>query len=110
MDTSLRKLYPWFPALGLLVGGLVIVAYYKDQFREWKAWQREYVKDELARAVTPVQRADAARIPVEIRKFVLPELGRVARCTSCHVTVEDASYAGLRLPLAYHPNHERHPF
>ena len=24
------------PSLGLLVGGLVIVGYYKDQFREWK--------------------------------------------------------------------------
>jgi mono/diheme cytochrome c family protein len=110
MDTSLRKFYPWFTALGLLVGGLVIAAYYKDQFREWKAWQREYAKAELARATTPRQRADAARIPIEIRQFVLPELDRVDRCTSCHVAVEDASYAGLRLPLAYHPNHDRHPF
>src|SRR5450759_1086487 len=110
MDTSLRKFYPWFTALGLLVGGLVIVAYYKDQFREWKTWQREYVKAELARAATPVQRADAARIPVEIRQFILPELDRVDRCTSCHAAVEDPSYAGLRVPLAYHPNHDRHPF
>jgi mono/diheme cytochrome c family protein len=110
MDASLRKFYPWFTALGLLAGGLVIAAYYKDQFREWKAWQREYVKAELARAATPSQRADAARIPVEIRQFVLPELDRVDRCTSCHIAVEDPSYAGLRLPLAYHPNHDRHPF
>lgn len=110
MDTSLRKFYPWFTALGLLVGGLVIAAYYKDQFREWKTWQRQYIKDELARAATPGQRADAARIPVEIRQFVVPELDRVDRCTTCHVAVEDPSYAGLRLPLAYHPNHDRHPF
>jgi cytochrome c551/c552 len=110
MDTSLRKLYPWFMALSLLVGGLVIAAYYKDQFREWKTWQRAYIKQELARAATPEQRADAARLEVEIRQFVLTDPERVDRCTSCHVPVEDPSYAGLPLPLAYHPNHDRHPF
>jgi mono/diheme cytochrome c family protein len=110
MDTALRKFYPWFTALGLLVGGLVIVAYYKDQFREWKTWQRAYIKDELARAATPEQRAEAARLPVEVRQIVLPELDRVDRCTSCHLAVEDPSYSGLHQPLAYHPNHDRHPF
>ncbi len=49
-------------------------------------------------------------MPVEIRQIVLSELDRVDRCTSCHLAVEDPSYAGLRLPLAYHPNHDRHPF
>ncbi len=110
MDTSLRKLYPWFTVLGLLVGGLAIAAYYKDQFREWKDWQRAYIRQELARAITPEQKADATRIPIEIRQFQLPGLNRVDRCTSCHLAVEDPSYAGLRLPLAYHPNHDRHPF
>ena len=47
MDTSLRKLYPWFTLLGLLIGGLVIAAFYKDQHREWKDWQRQYIKDEI---------------------------------------------------------------
>ena len=110
MDNSLRKFYPWFTALGLLVSGLVIAAYYKDQFREWKTWQREYIKDELARASTPTQRADAERLQVEVRQIVLPELNRVDRCTSCHLTVEDPSYGGFHQPLAYHPNHDRHPF
>src|ERR1035438_6103937 len=89
MDTSLRKFYPWFTVLGLLVSGLVVAAYYKDQFREWKTWQREYIKDELARASIPTQKAAAARIQVEVRQIILPELNRVDRCTSCHVTVEE---------------------
>src|ERR1035438_9231361 len=108
MDTSLRKFYPWFTALGLVVGGLIVAAYYKDQFREWKTWQREYVKAELARAATPAQRAAAARTPVEIRQVVLPEPHPLDPCTSSPATVEDPSYAGLPLPLAYHPNHDRH--
>jgi mono/diheme cytochrome c family protein len=110
MDDSLRKLYPWFSVLGLLVAGLVVAAFYKDQFREWKDWQRQYIKDELARAATPEQRRDAARIPVEVRQIVLTEPDRVDRCTTCHTAVEDPSYAGYPLPLAYHPFHDRHPF
>jgi mono/diheme cytochrome c family protein len=64
----------------------------------------------LARAATPEQKADAAAIPIEVRQIVLPELDRVDRCTSCHIAVEDSSYAGFPVPRAYHPNHDRHPF
>ncbi len=110
MDASLRKLYPWFTVLGLLVGSLVVTAFYKDQFREWRVWQRKYVNTEIARAVTPEQRADAARLPVEIKQIVLTGPDRVDRCTTCHAAVEDPSYAGLPQPLAYHPNHDQHPF
>jgi cbb3-type cytochrome oxidase cytochrome c subunit len=109
-DPSLRKLYPWFTVLSLLVGGLVVAAFYKDQFREWKVWQRKYISQEIARAATPEQRAQAARLPLELRQIVLTDPERVDRCASCHAAVEDPSYAGLPLPLAYHPNHDRHPF
>ena len=61
----LRKLYPWFTVLGLLVGGLVIAAFYKDQFRDWKNWQRIYQKQELARSINEAQRRAAARIPIQ---------------------------------------------
>ncbi len=110
MSSDLRKFYPWFAILSLLVGLLVIVAFCKDEFRDWKTWQRKYVKMEIARAATAEQRADAARLPVEIRQIVLAEPARVDRCTTCHAAVEDPSYAGLPLPLAYHPFHDRHPF
>lgn len=109
-DPSLRRLYPWFTFLGLLVGALVVAAFYKDQFREWKVWQRKYAAMELARAATPEQRLEAARAPIEIRQTVLTGPDRVDRCTTCHAAVEDPSYAGMPLPLAYHPNHDRHPF
>ena len=62
-DSSLRKFYPWFSALGLVVAALVALAFYKDQFREWKLWQHAYVKQELARATTTDQRQAAARLP-----------------------------------------------
>ncbi len=110
MDSDLRKLFPWFAVLSLVVGALVVAAFYKDQFREWKDWQRKYNKLEQARAATSEQRAEAARLQPEIRQIVLKDPERVDRCTTCHAAAEDPSYAGLPEPLAYHPNHDRHPF
>lgn len=107
---ELRKFYPWFTALGLAVAGLVVAAFYKDQFREWKTWQQAYLKNELARAANAEQRDAAARLPVEIKQFVLPELNRVDRCVTCHIAAEDPSYGGFPEPLTYHPNHAQHPF
>ena len=50
---SLRKFYVWFTVLGLLVGGLVVLGYYKDEDREWKDYQRKYSQEEIRRASTP---------------------------------------------------------
>ena len=49
-------------------------------------------------------------LPLEIRQILLPELNRVDRCTTCHLAVEDPSYGGYPQPLAYHPQHDEHPF
>ncbi len=110
MGDTLRKFYGWFTALGVLVGGLVVLGYYKDEFREWKDYQRKFIQEEIRRAATPQQRAQAERTPVQIRQILLPDLNRVDRCTTCHLTVDDPSYGGYPQPLAYHPLHEQHSF
>lgn len=109
-DRSVRNLYGWFTVLGLAVGLLVILGYYRDEYRQWKDYQRKFIHEEIRRAATPQQRAQAARIPVQIRQILLPDLNRVDRCTTCHLAVEDPSYGGYPQPLAYHPQHEQHPF
>jgi len=108
-DSSLRKFYVWFTVLGLLVGGLVVLGYYKDEDREWKDYQRKYAQEEIRRAANPQQRALAESIPIQIRQILLPDLNRVDRCTTCHLAVDDPSYGGYPQPLAYHPLHEQHP-
>lgn len=107
---SLRKFYVWFTVLGLLIGGLVVLAYYKDNYREWKDYQLKFIQEEIRRASTPQQRELAQRIPIGIRQILLTDLNRVDRCTTCHLTVEDSSYGGYPEPLTYHPLHEQHPF
>ena len=108
-DSPLRKFYVWFTVLGLLVGGLVVLGYYKDEDREWKDYQRKYAQEEIRRAASPQQRALAESIPIQIRQILLPDLNRVDRCTTCHLAVDDPSYGGYPQPLAYHPLHEQHP-
>ncbi len=108
-NESVRKFYPWFTVLGLAVGSLVVGGYYKDQFREWKDFQRKFIREEVRRAITPQQRALAQTTPVQVRQIILPELDRVDRCTTCHLAVDDPTYGGYPQPLAYHPLHEQHP-
>ena len=109
-DLSVRKFYGWFTVLGLLVSVLVVVGYYRDEYREWKDYQAKFIKEEIRRAATPQQRALAESTPVQIRQILLSDLNRVDRCTTCHLAVEDPTYGGYPQPLAYHPLHEQHPF
>ncbi len=104
---------PWsgvFAGSAVVVAVLVTAAFYKDQFRAWKAWQRDFIEQEKARAATPEQEKAARRLRIAIRQIQLHELRRVDRCTTCHLAVDDPSYAGYPQPFAYHPNHDRHPF
>jgi mono/diheme cytochrome c family protein len=110
MNHSLRSFYGWFTALGVLVGGLVVLGYYKDQYREWRDYQHKFVQEELRRAMTPQQKAIAESTPLGVRQILLPELNHVDRCTTCHLAVDDPSYGGYPQPLAYHPQHDQHPF
>jgi mono/diheme cytochrome c family protein len=107
---SVRGFYGWFTALGLLVGLLVGLGYYRDEYRPWKDYQRQFIREEIRRAATPEQRLLAQNTPLEIQQILLPELNRVDRCTTCHLAVEDPSYGGYPQPLAYHPLHDQHPF
>jgi mono/diheme cytochrome c family protein len=106
---TVEKYYPWFAVLGITIAILVLLGYFKDENREWKYWQREYIQQEIAAASTEQDLERAMRIPVEIRQILPVGLDRVDRCTSCHLAVEDPLYDGKDQPLAYHPNHSLHP-
>lgn len=93
-------------ALLLLVGA----GFFKAEHQEWRAYQARFRDMEAARAATTAQRAAVRRAPVALRQVVVPELGRVDRCTSCHLAVDDPTYARAQQPFAHHPDHELHPF
>ncbi len=70
------------------------------------------IRGTFAPPYAPYQRAYGKRLkqgdpeadyPVRIRQLVLPDLGRVDRCVSCHVAVEDPRMADADQPLKAHP-------
>lgn len=99
-----------FAVLGAALALLVAAGFLKEERREWRRYQERFRRMEEARAGTAGQREAARRVPVELRQIVVPELERVDRCTSCHLGVEDPSYAGSPQPFSHHPDHEKHPF
>ena len=68
----MEKYLPWFGFLGFAVGLLMIVGYYRDEFREWKHWQREYIEQEISRASSEEEKERAGALSVEIRQIVPP--------------------------------------
>ncbi len=70
---------------------------------EWRHWQAEY-----AAVLAPEYRAN---FEVGIKQAFLPALGRVDRCQTCHVGIDDPAMAEAEQPLRSHPGTllEKHP-
>ena len=109
-ERTLPRWYVAFALCAVAVALLLFAGFRKDQGREWKYWQERFHEQEAARSAPGDGGAALVELPLEVRQLVVPELDRVDRCTSCHLAVEDPSYAGLPQPIAHHPDHETHPF
>lgn len=99
-----------FAVLAAVLAVLVVAGFFKEERREWRAYQERFRALEAARATAVDERQAAERRPIELRQIVVAELDVVDRCTSCHLGVADPTYAGAEQPFAYHPDHELHPF
>lgn len=99
-----------FAVIGGLSLSLVVLGFLHEERPDWRRHQEEFRRLEVARAQTPSEREAAERLPVELRQIVVSELGRVDRCVTCHLGVEDPTYMGEEAPFGYHPDHDVHPF
>ncbi len=90
-----------FGTLSVVLLALLAVVPAKDYFREWRAYQKGYLR--LIRG-----RGDAItlsrRFQPGLQQIWLPELGAVDRCTTCHSALKEASLAGVKTqPFRPHP-------
>ena len=99
-----------FASISLVLAVLVGAGFVKEERREWQAYQAQFRDMELARATSPDERRALGTMASHLEQIVVPELGVVDRCSSCHLGVEDPTYSGAGQPFAYHPDHEQHPF
>lgn len=83
----------------LLVASLVTLAFAvaagleENYFREWRTHQRKYQK----------LTAGEASFEQGLRQHYLPHLGKIDRCTTCHVGVFNADMKDAEQPLTTHP-------
>jgi mono/diheme cytochrome c family protein len=101
-----------FAILGSFVAALIV-----DNNREWKTYQKEFTrreiervqgelasaKDEKARASLAGQLDNLKHRPLAIKQIMATDLGRVDRCVTCHVGLDEIANPSLVTPYKEHP-------
>ena len=93
-----------------------------DHFREWKPYQQAYydrMVDESKKAGKTADAADWGSRPLQIKQIIARDLGRVDRCVTCHVGMDEFTNPSLSNdfkdnPFKAHPDLpgmvKHHPF
>lgn len=109
-----RKL---FYALNALLLITFVAAFALDFSAEWRTWQRQYFDrmaahfdSEAREATDPAQAASferqakaARRESLMVRQLIARDLGRIDRCVTCHVGMDEFANPSLRTPFKEHP-------
>jgi mono/diheme cytochrome c family protein len=82
---------------------LAAAALRENIFTAWRFHQREYTRILRTKATDDRGRKLAADFRVEMRQVVLPSLGTIDRCVSCHTGIDDPRMAGEPNPYRSHP-------
>jgi mono/diheme cytochrome c family protein len=85
--------------LALLIGA----AGSENYLSEWRGIQREYQRILLSKAEDEAEVKSARAFDIEIRQIVVPDLGSVDRCITCHLGLDDPRMASESQPFAAHP-------
>jgi hypothetical protein len=96
----------------VLTFALLAYAAYDENFgTDWYHYQSEYRQQLLARAGSERERQAAERFVVRQEQLYLPELGRIDRCGTCHLAIDDPEMKDAAQPLTAHPGEimKHHP-
>ncbi len=97
-----KRLQQVFFALCLLALALVVVAVWQASTPEWKTCQRQFHQLEAQGEPNAKARAALLEEPLQIHQIMLTGLGRVDRCTTCHLGVDDPTMKNAPEPFRYH--------
>jgi mono/diheme cytochrome c family protein len=96
-------------ALAALVGWVIL----ESADEEWRRHQLDYYDRVLARSSGARVKEAIRRSGLEIKQDVLTGFGeerRADRCRSCHMAIDDPSFAGAPQPHRAHPATAKHAF
>jgi mono/diheme cytochrome c family protein len=95
------RLHVVFAGLGLGLLAIFSWIFFREQGAEWRGLQVRFRKIE-ATVKNPHQLAQAPGAS-GLRQVWLPDLGRVDRCATCHLGIEDPAFAMAPAPFRAHP-------
>jgi cytochrome c2 len=95
------RLHVVFAGVGLGFLAVFSWVFLREQGTEWRAIQARFRKLE-ATVMNPHQLAEAAGAH-GLRQVWLPDLGRVDRCATCHLGIDDPAFAAAPAPFRTHP-------
>jgi len=90
-----------FAALGLGFLAIFSWVFFREQGAEWRAAQARF-REMQATLKNPHQLAQAPSAS-GLRQAWLPDLGRVDRCATCHLGIDDPAFASAKAPFRTHP-------
>jgi len=94
----------WLLAVSLCAILLLITAAVRENFlAPWKTTQRRFAEILRLKAADERGRRLARDFRVEMRQVVLPELGGIDRCVSCHTGFDDPRMTDVPNPYRVHP-------
>lgn len=101
------KLFAWSSALLLIT---LVAVVFSDYDHEWKDIQKTFYNMELEKAKDEREKEFIKSKEVEIQQILVDAPGRVDRCTTCHLGVDDSRFVEAEEPYRTHPNPSQHPF
>jgi cytochrome c2 len=90
-----------FAVLGLSFLAIFSWVFFREQGAEWRTTQARFRRLE-ATLKNPHQLAQSPSA-AGVRQIWLPDLGRVDRCTTCHLGIDDPAFAAAPEPFLTHP-------
>src|SRR5258708_7097778 len=100
-----RKLFLWG---NIFLFALLLAAIAKDLFRPWMPYQRNYREMQAAAETAPEAKQLIKSRPIEIKQTILPDLGQVDRCITCHQGMDTIATPNLTNDFKENP-YKAHP-
>jgi hypothetical protein len=100
-----KKLFIW-GNVALFV--LTVAAIVADTFRPWMPYQQKYREMQAAEEQAPEARQIIQSRPIEIKQFIVTDLGQVDRCVTCHAGMDPIATPSLVNDFKENP-YKSHP-